>query len=119
MIIEIKQIIINEGIMDSFKSLGKLLPKKKEFKITSTPADTRKLQAIEKAKRQIKLEIAAIDMQKKVMDRVQLSPEDLKHLNKPSRLLNQPHQPHSFKSSQIKPQDKNNPYRHYLDKVYA
>jgi hypothetical protein len=47
MIIGIKQIILQEGIGGFLDSIKSFIPKKKEFKIESTPADTRRLKAVQ------------------------------------------------------------------------
>lgn len=106
MIIGIKQIILQEGFLDSIKSL---VPKKKEFKIESTPADARRLQAIRNEIKKTKHQLEVVKMHQKVMNRVQLTPED----------ITPPKPKAEFKSTKIKNQDPNNPYHKYLKNVYA
>lgn len=110
MLVPIKQIILREplteGLIDSIKSLGTILPKKKEFKIESTPADTRKLQAVRNEIKKTKHQLEVVKMHQKVMNRVQLTPEELKPKAE-------------FKSTQIRNQDSKNPYHKYLKNVYA
>lgn len=110
MIVPIKQIILTEplteGIVDSIKTFLPKLPKKKEFKIESTPADTRRLQAIQNEIKKTKHQLEVVKMHQKVMNRVQLTPEDIKPKAE-------------FKSTKIKNQDPNNPYHKYLKNVYT
>lgn len=110
MIVPIKQIILTEplteGIFDSIKTFLPKLPKKKEFKIESTPVDTRKLQAVRNEIKKTKHQLEVVKMHQKVMNRVQLTPEELKPKAE-------------FKSTQIRNQDSNNPYHKYLKNVYA
>ena len=92
--------------MDSIKTIkNKLIPKKKEFKIETTPAGKRKLQAVRNEIAKTKHQLEVVKMHQKYMNKVQL-PEQEKP--KPE-----------FKSSQIRNQDPNNPYRKYLKNVYA
>lgn len=110
MIVPIKRIILaeplTEGIVDSIKTFLPKLPKKKEFKIESTPVDTRKLQAVRNEIKKTKHQLEVVKMHQKVMNRVQLTPEELKPKAE-------------FKSTQIRNQDSNNPYHKYLKNVYA
>lgn len=109
MIIGIKQIILQEGIGGFLDSIKSLVPKKKEFKIESTPADARRLQAIRNEIKKTKHQLEVVKMHQKVMNRVQLTPEDIT-----------PQKPKAeFKSTKIKNQDPNNPYHKYLKNVYA
>ena len=112
MLVPIKQIILREplteGIIDSIKSLGTILPKKKEFKIESTPTDTRRLQALRNEINKTRHQLEVVKMHQKVMNRVQLTPEDLN-----------PKPKAEFKSTQIRNQDPKNPYHKYLKNVYA
>lgn len=113
MIVPIKRIILaeplTEGIVDSIKTFLPKLPKKKEFKIESTPADTRKLQAVRNEIKKTKHQLEVVKMHQKVMNRVQLTPED----------ITPPKPKAEFKSTKIKNQDPNNPYHKYLKNVYA
>ena len=112
MIVPIKQIVLaeplTEGIVDSIKTFLPKLPKKKEFKIESTPADTRKLQAVRNEIKKTKHQLEVVKMHQKVMNRVQLAPEELN-----------PKPKAEFKSTQIRNQDPKNPYHKYLKNVYA
>lgn len=111
MILPIKR-IITESILDTaVGKISSMLQKKKAFKIESNPSDIakaiaqqKKLANIREQIKKTKHQLDVVKMHQKVMDRVQLAPED--QTEKPV-----------FKSSKVISQDPKNPYRPYINKA--
>ena len=104
--------ILLEGILSSL--INTIKPKDKSLKIETYPAKQRQLEQIQKEKTKIKNQIAAIDLQKQVIDRVQPTKAEyddhIRRYNSMIRANDHSNIGTPVIAKKIIPIDKNNPY---------